>query len=663
MAGFNNYLEIHVFYILYWLTVTAVILFAFLLVKNQQKFSRSNATIGGIISLIIAVVTANTIHNQTVFSEHYIPYNLSSITNGFRDNYIRTYDQLSEQRYPKVRLDNIAAKIEIYPYKEKLNLSGVYQLTNTGNSPITNLVVTLPPFVKHINSSFNTPLFAPTKPELYPDINLINYQFKKALQPGEKTEYHFEFSYRNLKGTTTPRLNNKITQDYTYIENTELFPLIGGNHNYFAMPTLNAFIRPTKSNNAKTDINFNNSFFQKKVNHMTLELVTNHKQTAVSSGKLTKQRIDGERSHYFYRSDQVQKNYFPIISAPYVKTQIQADDLEVISYALPQFKKNSEFINHSALSILQYYRKLLGFTPRHQVTLLQRPIDSGLSRTFPGLITLSNKYFSNVDLIKSDNELAVFRLLAHEVAHLWFGHHLVTGQELGARSLIERLSQFMTHIAVKKLRQTQQFERSYQFDVNRYKKYHRHDKPLLISTSQDIERFLTYYKSSLLFYGLSQRLSEDKFFSLLKNYLTSIGPEDEQKLSDFSAFLKQHTTAELSPAIDEVFSRAIHYDFAIHKLSYERQDKQYKLEVFFTINRNEKPKKNLEPEISTIDMILLIKDEQAKETVIKLPLETGQQGMSILLNNKPISVEIDPDHWYLDIDRSNNNANFSGSMQ
>ncbi len=654
-AGFNNYLVIHLFYVLYWLAITATVIGIFLLAKNILKNLRTSIIVLTFCSISIAIAAASYIHFKTVYSAYNIPYRYSFSSNKFRYKYTQTYDGLTSQRYPKIQLDEIIAKIEIFPDSENLILTGTYTLSNMSNKPVTNLLVTLPPYTKHIESSFNLASSEKIMPSLLEDINLINYQFTQPLQPNDKAQYFFKLSYKNLKGIFSPTYNNKITSYYSYIQNKDIFPIIGGEPNYFYIPK-----PPIKENEQIVKLDFDpaNSFFQKKVRHIKLELVTESKQTAVTSGKLTKQWQDGSRTHYLYENHRTQRNYFPIVSAPYVKTRVQLENLDVVSYHLPQFQDNATFITGSTVSILQHYKNQLGFLPQHQISILQRPIDNGLSRTFPGLITLSTESAFDVYLDKADNKLAVFQLLAHELAHLWFGHYLITDLNKGSNSLSEGLSQFMSLNALKALKSKKEFERFYLYEVDIFNKYRHQDKPLKETENIDTERFLTYFKSSMLYFGLAERLSEEIFFDILKAYLSSTEVSHDQNLMDFSAFLKYQTKDHHTSVINEVFNHAGYYDFDVGKATFKSESDKYNLIIHLTVSRTERSHISPSTDSKKKEIMLAILDEKLEATVVKIPMKIGQQVIRITLNNKPNSIVIDPDYWYLDTNRSNNKAEF-----
>jgi len=650
-SGVNNFLEIHVLYLIYWIAITLAG-YAFFSLLNKKMHRKVICYFTFMLSMVVVFYSAAAIHQLTVFSAPNIPYRISAANEKFRSDYTELYKKLANKNAQYISIDSIDAVINIFPENETITIHGNYQIRNTGIAPISNLIITLPPFLEYQKSYLDN-----AEARYYKEVNLLNYRFETPLQPNKTTHYHFKFSLKNLKDVGFYNYNNKITADYTQLENTDIFPLLGLNANYLSKEYLF-----DKEETWRTSLNNHQLFTELPVNKLHLELITDKSQTALTIGELTQQRQEGDRVHFYYNIEHLKRNAFPIFSAHYVSHKVQLGNVQVTVLSLDKFQKQQQFIADSAMKILELYQELLGSSPYPSIQIVQRPIENGLSRTFPGLVTLSSKIAFNIDLNRPDNEISVFNLVAHELAHFWFGYKIVEKSHpaLGSRAFIEGLAQFMSLMAVKSFYPPPDFERLYQFSVKSYAQFIGQDKALIATTHADEERFLTYFKSSLLYYGLSLQVGEDKFFEVLRKFLSGPATLTPQNLTDFRDFLVANLKPEFNVIIRQVFDDALFFDFRIEDVAFKLTNSKDKGEVVINYrvvgsygNKLSMP----EPQVKLLLPFKIDFDEH-NFMDFQIPLQYGAHQISLDLTKTPKSISIDPEHWYLDINPDTNSAVF-----
>lgn len=640
-AGLNNYLVTHLFYILYWVVISFIIFMLFQTYNDYKKHSQKKIT-KNILFLASGIIIA-----LVLFSEITSKTSSYSVIQQVEQNEKITPNKEQEAvlKFPKMEVLKLKVNIDIMPQEGKVVINGLYHIKNIAKEKINSIIINLPKNVTLLSSeiSINNKIIG--KKNVSSDTSdVIRYILDEEVNELDVLTYKFKAQYKSYLSTFISSLGNKVNKHYTSLESNELFP---------SVVLLNVVNKNGKIKLSYQDkATLTKDFFLRVAKESNISLSTIRTQIAITSGYLEGERVINDRRYFSYKSID-QRLYFPIISANYRKHEVENKGFKIRCFSLLEYSKRCGFIAKNSIKILDYYTSVLGKLPSKDITIVQRPIDSGLSRTFQNLITLSSKIAFKSDLEIANNETGLFQLLAHEIAHLWFGHLLKISNENGSAAFSEGLSQFLSLSAIKRIKGVKAFELFTLRGERLYKKYYNQDKPLINTTSINEERFITYTKSSLLYYGLSQQVNEENFFYVVRQYLSYAKTiKAGSTIFEFEKYLIENLESKYKVMIRAIFNKADHYDISVGKANYYFDGEQYILDIELDNRKNSILVKEHSEDVKQLQIEIISSNSQKLK--MKIPFVLGKQNQRIILDYEPKIVRLDPNYWFIDIDRSNN---------
>jgi len=165
-----------------------------------------------------------------------------------------------------------------------------------------------------------------------------------------------------------------------------------------------------------------------------------------------------------------------------------------------------------SLRALQFYDSLIGPYVYQKLANVQS------NTRFGGMENAGNIFYdeNTVDGTKSAENL-----VAHEVAHQWFGN-TVTEKNWRDIWLSEGFATYLTDLYIKERYGNQKFKERMQMErqkVMRYNSFQR--RPVVYDESENLSRLLnpnSYEKGAWVLYMLHQKMGDKKFFQLLRNF-------------------------------------------------------------------------------------------------------------------------------------------------
>lgn len=230
-----------------------------------------------------------------------------------------------------------------------------------------------------------------------------------------------------------------------------------------------------------------------------------------------------------------------------------------------------------------------------------------------------------------------YELLAHELAHQWFGDHVTCGswQDLW---LNEGFATYAAGLC---------YER---FSPNLYWKIWKSNQVDFITSSPDGSVFvtdtvdiprlfdarLTYSKAAMLLHMLRWKLGDDDFYTALRNYQNNpILSHSYARNIDLKNELELQSTQNL----DEFFNDWYWGEgYPSYQLSYDQDNANF---INFTLSQSQS-----HPSVSFFEMpVPILFKNQVQDTIIVFDHTFSGQNFSAQLNFKVDSVIIDPSNW------------------
>jgi aminopeptidase N len=266
----------------------------------------------------------------------------------------------------------------------------------------------------------------------------------------------------------------------------------------------------------------------------------------------------------------------------------------------------------------------------------------------------------------------VTMLVAHEIAHQWWGHQVVGARMQGAAMLGETLSQYSALMVLKKLRGESNIRRFLQLQLDRYLSERRtqvlEEEPLVsVGTSQN---HIAYGKGPLVFYLLQERIGEEAVNRALRRFVDryrfTVAPYPRSL--DLVAMLREEArTPEDRRLITDLFERITLYDLkAVAPSAVRRADGKWDVTVPVEARKFYANGKGEEREAPLDDLVAigLFTAEPggtgfAEKDVLRLErkrVRSGKQVFRFVTDRKPTHAGIDPYITYIDRDAADNVA-------
>ena len=210
---------------------------------------------------------------------------------------------------------------------------------------------------------------------------------------------------------------------------------------------------------------------------------------------------------------------------------------------------------------------------------------------FPGYATFAQSFSSTVPFSESIGFIAEVQknkpdaidyplyVTAHEVAHHWWGHQVLSADSQGMTALVETLAQYSALMVMKHAYGPQAMRRFLRYELDRYLSGRSAEKkkelPLLRVEDQG---YIHYSKGSLVMYGLQDLIGEDAVNQALRELVQQYGdrgaPYPTARV--LVAALRRHTPEQFQYYLTDQFEEITLYENRVHSASARhRSDGRY----------------------------------------------------------------------------------------
>ena len=357
-----------------------------------------------------------------------------------------------EKRYgryrnaPQPQLTGTSLNVEIYPARREVAIRGAFTLVNATGAAIDTIHLAPKMAVETTGVRFDRPAT-----ELVVDDRLGHriYALSAPLAPDHSLRLEFEVRFEP-RGFSNAGLDPSVVPNGTYFTSGAWLPAIGYQperelanaaareaHGLTPRPSMRAM----DDEEARLDPN--------RTARIAFEAVvgTDPGQTAVAPGRLLRSWTENERRYFHYAADVPIRNDYAFFSAAYAVREARwrtqdgsGPEVSVEIYYHPAHAWNVDRMVRSVQASLDYYTAMLGPYPHGQVRLVEHAGDSVTLHASPVNISYQEP-FALLDPASDRRQIDLpFAVVAHEMAHQWWGNALTPAAVEGAGLLTETLS-------------------------------------------------------------------------------------------------------------------------------------------------------------------------------------------------------------------------------
>ncbi|GGC91559.1 ABC transporter permease/M1 family aminopeptidase [Undibacterium terreum] len=589
-------------------------------------------------------------------------YNLN-ILNHYQNSYDKQldsaqYEKLYKQYETRLqpRIIDVNMNVDIYPERRSASIKGSYQLVNRGDAPIEEVFVNENDDANIINMQFDRA----SSQEIRDKRGFYSYKLRPALQPGEKMTLNFELGYAP-KGILGLGGDSHVIGNGTFF-NSGLMPQIGYQPGFELSDEKERSKHglPARERMADRDDpkGLANNYISNDADWISFDATvsTSADQIAIAPGKLDKEWTENGRRYFHYTLDKPILNFYAFQSARYV---VKRDKWQDVAIEIDYNKGHEYDLDRMIKGVqasLAYYTANFGPYQHKLVRIVEFPRYANFAQAFPNSIPYSESigFIAKVD-DKNPKDLDYpFYVTAHEVAHQWWAHQVVSGNTKGATVLSETLAQYSALMVMKQMYGDAKMRRFLRYELDGYlfgrSQERKKELPLARNENQP---YIHYQKGSLVMYELQDQIGEDKVNAALRDVIAQYANKgapypNSRALVDA---LRKVTPQDRLYLIDDLFeSITLFENRALSATAKAAAGGQYEVKLKISANKLKAGELGEEKEVALKDWIDIGVDDKDGKPLLRdrKYIDRKEMEFIMLVKGEPAKAGIDPDNKLID---------------
>jgi ABC-2 type transport system permease protein len=594
----------------------------------------------------------------------------------------KKYENKAQPRITDVKVD-----MDLFPEERNFVANGTYTVKNKTSVVIDTI---------YVNHGEETKVTFKVKTKLVSKDTIMNfdiYRLEKPLLPGES--FQMSFTVKN-KPNDFFNDNSPVIYNGTFLNNS-MFPSIGYSdegeltdddvRKKYGLKPKDRMASPMDS------IARRNTYISNDSDWITFETTvsTAADQTAIAPGYLTKKWTKDGRNYFHYKMDRPMLNFYAFNSARYEVKKDKWKDVNIEIYYHKGHEYNLGRMISAAKKSLDYYTTNFSPYQHKQLRIIEFPrTGGGFAQSFANTIPFSEAigFIADVDDENPDAVDYPFSVTSHEIAHQWWAHQVIGANVQGATLLSESLSEYSS---LKVLEHTYGKSQMRKFLKDALDKYlmgrtfeNKKEQPLMFNENQ---QYIHYNKGSLVLYALSDFIGEKKMNDALKAYIKKVAYQEAPYTTSIELVneLKAATPDSLQHVINDMFETITLYDNRVSNATSKKlPNGKYQVDIEFQVSKykaddtgkriyKDKNGKTLSYtkkgdkfatdsypladyiEIGVFSEQTLKGKKSDKELYLKkVKINKIDNSISIIVNEKPTEVGVDPYNKLIDTQSEDN---------
>ena len=577
-----------------------------------------------------------------------------------------------ERRYggyagvPQPRPVAVNLRVEIYPQRRAVEIRGTYHLSNKTEATIDAIHLATALGVETRVVGFDQP----ARPELSDEkLGHRIYVLGTPLRPGDSLRFEFEVRY-DPRGFPTSGIDASVVPNGTFF-GMEWLPSVGYKRGREVQDAAQRRalglsprpeVRPQDDPAALTDV--------ARLEPIMFEAVvgTDEGQTAVAPGALRRAWAEGGRRYFHYTTDAPILNNFAFFSAHYAVREARWNDVEIQIFHHPDHARNVERMLRSVQASLEFLTERLGPYPHRQIRFVEYPGGGRTLYAHP----INIRYMEGFSLINPEAEPRGIDLpsavVAHEVAHQWWGNRLVPAPVEGGALLVEGLAWYSALEIVEAHHGREQLERLLGAMRASYLGPRPRAGPPLLRAN---DRFLYYRKGPLALYAVREYVGAERVTAALRRLFERHGSAKPPLPTTLDLYreLQAVTPPELRYLLADMFEANTYWELAAKRVEAERTvTGEWRVTLDVRARKVMVDEQGVETEVPMDDLVEIGVFTAAREGEPGAPpyvrmhrVRSGEQRISLTVPVEPARAGIDPRNLLIDMDPDDNLAELTGS--
>jgi len=672
-SGYDFYLKNTFWFSIYWLLATTIIaIICYGLSKRSLGESlfcaakRLNFLLstGGLralqLSSLLFILCGSYVFYNTNILNSYITADERLQTQLDYETQLQSYKHASA---PKIT--DINVEVDFFPKQHKVVIKGKYLLINAGKENVDKFLITLP----NPEQVFQFTLNRDYHSSINNTLSVIEVDLETALPPGEHIELEFTTSLAK-NGFKNADRDIALLTNGSYFHGSTLLPYIGYDEDHELQNNELRMVHGLTERDAIPELKDGNRYnehgHENDASWINFEAIvsTSSDQIAIAPGVLQKQWTENNRAIFHYKVNHKISNFLGFASGQYNTKAIHSGKTNIQAYFHSNHDKNIDLMLNTAAESLKYFEQEYGPYPFPELNLVELP-NRAFARAYPATIYISEHVGFKENLTQGNGPDNFSYLIAHEVAHQWWGHQLASAKVEGEVLLIETLADYSALMVMKKLYgetyvnkvvadSTQQYLRGRGSDVLG-------ETPLYKMLGQ---RYLRYHKGPVVLNAIRHLITENKLNQALKDLLDEKSNTTKNYATslDLLSLVKAVSDESHHGKIDEWLTEIVTYDLNISNVKIEPLVNG-KYQVTANVSGLTFKHVPLKQSDFTHDVTIGIYAEVMGDTYLlqqqSIQMNNGLKQVTFNVDEAPSKIVIDPNYLFIDRDRVNNESKFN----
>ncbi|HKX40807.1 MAG TPA: M1 family aminopeptidase, partial [Burkholderiaceae bacterium] len=317
---------------------------------------------------------------------------------------------------------------------------------------------------------------------------------------------------------------------------------------------------------------------------------------------------------------------------------------------------------------LSYDSRNFGPYQYRQFRIVEFPRYETFAQSFPNTIPYSEG-IGFIARVRPDDPKDIdypYYVTAHEVAHQWWGHQVMSGDVQGGSMLIESLAQYSALMVMKERVGPQKMRKFLAYELNRYLigRATEQKKELPLARVED-QPYIHYAKGSLVMYLLADMIGEDRLNTAIRRFRDDHafkGPP-YPSTREFVQRVREVTPAEMQYLIDDLFERIVLYDNrAVGASAKALPGGRWEVTMKVVAKKRVADELGKESDVPIADFIDVgVLDAQGDPIAIeRRKFDREEATVTLVVDRKPAKAGIDPLNKLIDRAPKDNTVTVSG---
>ncbi len=572
---------------------------------------------------------------------------------------------------PQPRLADVEINVDLYPEQRIAVFRGKEWIENKTDAPIDRVAVTIWPedvdVIPRPRIDVKTLQFEGGQTAVLEDpaLGFYIYRLAQPLAPHARIALDFDLAYPN-PGFVNSFPNGDIVHNGSFV-NSSYLPFIGyqqdvqlvddsarhrhGLQKYPGLPKLeDPAGRQSNYGTMTADwVNFEGT------------VSTTPDQIAIMPGYLQKEWVQDGRRYFHYKADApMMGGIFSVNSARYAVLRDHWNDVKLEIYYQPGHEFDLDRMMAGMKAALGYCTTSFSPFQFRQLRIIEFPRYGDFAESFPNTIPFSEGigFITYVDPKKKDAINLPLFVTAHETAHQWWGHQVMSSNNEGATAIVETLAQYSALMVMRHTYGPESMKKFMRYQLDGYlrgRAQERDEEKPLIRVEPN-QGYIHYNKGGQVMYALADYIGEDRvnqaLATLVKAYAFK-GPPYPTVL-DMENDLRAVTPPEFQYLYEDWFDNITLFDNRALKATYSPlPGGKYEVKISVEAKKYRADGKGQEHTIPVHDLIdigvldadgnfLYLQKQQISQehqdftvTVDKLPAQAGIDPLIKLIDRSP----------------------------